>query len=123
MATVLLLCGFFLILDHFFNQSDDAVSFANHQKLLDEVAKIDAQITETELSNKIIHKLNEHGYTLVGSIGYTVYPDKQIIALFINDVESMHIERITAIQNLITTVAAENGFHSFEVDIQNAAKK
>lgn len=119
----MLICGSFVILDHFFNQSNDVVSFANHQKLLEEVAKIDAQITETELSNKIIRKLNEHGYTLAGGIGYTIYPDKQIIALFVNDVESMHTERITDIQNLITTVAAENGFHSFEIDIQNAAKK
>ncbi len=123
-AAVIFLCGSFLILDNFFNASDDSnrVNFANHQKFLEEVSYIDAQITKTDLSNKIVSKLNEHGYTLAGGVGYTIYPDKQIIALLMYDVDSMNTEREIEIQNIVNIVADENGFHSFDVDIQNAFK-
>ncbi|WP_107923826.1 hypothetical protein [Lysinibacillus parviboronicapiens] len=113
------------MLDIFFNTSDDSgrVNFANHQKLLAEVAKIDAQITETELSNKIVSRLNEHGYTLAGGVGYTIYPDKQIIALLMYDGDAMNTEREREIHNIVNIVAEENGFHSFDIEIQNAANK
>ncbi|MFY0517937.1 hypothetical protein [Lysinibacillus sphaericus] len=125
MATVIFICGSFLILDNFFNASDDTdrVNFANHQKLLEEVAYIDAQITKTDLSNKIVSRLNVHGYTLAGGVGYTIYPDKQVIALLMYDVDSMNTERKIEIQNIVTIVAEENGFHSFAIEIKNASKK
>ncbi len=91
--------------------------------MLAEVAKIDAQITETELSNKIVSRLNEHGYTLAGGVGYTIYPDKQIIALLMYDGDAMNTEREREIHNIVNIVAEENGFHSFDIEIQNAANK
>jgi hypothetical protein len=85
---------------------------------LKEVEEVIENISETDLSIKMINALKENGYNIYEGVGFSIYsPDRQIVSLNMYDINLHDKKTTTDIENIVNRVAQNNNFNPFTVDL------
>jgi len=78
-----------------------------------------AKLQNTNFTSEVLQAVREKGYDPTGSLGFLVdSPDKQIIAVYLNNINQIDEKVIKDIQDIVNIASKNNDFNPFTVDVQ-----
>lgn len=101
------------------NQSFLAVQPSTNELKQIYAEEFSAKLQNTNFTSEILQAIKEKGYEPTGSLSFVVdSPDKQIIAVYLNNINQINEKVIRDIQDIVNIASKNNDFNPFIVDVQ-----
>ena len=77
------------------------------------------KLQNTNFTSEVLQAVKEKGYYPDDSLGFLVdSPDKQVIAVYLNNIEQVNEKVVKDIQDIVNSASKNNDFNPFTVDVQ-----
>lgn len=112
--------GTFLILFLFVKSESSFADQSSENELKQAYAeKFSTKLHSTNFTSEVLQAVREKGYDPDSSLGFLIdSPDKQVIAVYLNNIDQVDEKIIKDIQDIVNTVSKNNDFNPFTVEIQ-----
>lgn len=121
-STILVLgaIGILLILFLFVKNESPLADQSSENELKQTYAeKFSTELQSTNFTSEVLQAIRKKGYDPDSSIGFLINsPDKQIIAIYLNNIDQVDKKVIKDIQDIVNTISKKNNFNPFTVEIQ-----
>ncbi|QDQ03243.1 hypothetical protein FOH38_23990 [Lysinibacillus fusiformis] len=119
MSFLLLFLSLFIIVVFVKNNPSQSKQTPQNDDLQNYAEEIGGKLQSSSFTKKVLEALRAEGYFPDSTIGYLVdSPDKQFISIYLHNSDKLDKASKDEIQIIINTVAKNNHFNSFIVDIQ-----